>query len=196
MPASGRARAAALRLLSIAAIAVGLGGCAMYPLGQPVPGVDNMRQARSAGIAPIALGNFVPGAGLGAGLDEKVSIRTNTIFSPYGSSFAAYLRETAATDLRAAGLLDPAAAQILDAELTENRIDVPTGEASGRVAARFILRRRGVVVYAKEHRVEQSWEAPFVGVEAIPMAINRYGVLYRQLFGELLRDPAFGAAAR
>lgn len=129
-------------------------------------------------------------------MDERISIRGNTLRSPFGNSFSAYLRESLATDLRAAGLLDPGAAIVISGQLTESDISVPIGTANGAVSAKFEVTRGGRPLYAKELRARASWEAPFNGFEAVPMALNRYQVLYRDLTATLLSDPEFQAAVR
>ncbi|AMO25320.1 hypothetical protein UC35_07920 [Ramlibacter tataouinensis] len=186
----------AARALFAAASLLALAGCAIAPMGTPIPSVDNIGKARAAGIPPLALGQFALAPGKPPGLDQSISIRTNTVHSPFGSSFSAYLKESLAADLRAAGLLDPASPLVLAGELTDSRIEVPVGTASGTVAARLTLTRSGTQLYAKELRAQASWQAPFVGVEAVPMAVNHYQELYRQLTRTLLEDPEFQAAVR
>ncbi len=173
-----------------------LSGCAMTPMGKPVPSIDNIGKARAAGLLPMAVGRFELAPGKDPSLDQRVSIRSNTIFSPFGNSFAAYLKESLAGDLRAAGLLDPGAAVVIAGQLTDSRIEVPTGTASASIAARFTVTRAGAVVYAKELRAHASWQAGFVGAEAVPMAVNHYEQLYRQLAGALLEDAEFRVAVR
>jgi len=173
-----------------------LAGCAIAPMGPPVPSAENIMKARSAGLPAMAVGAFVLAPGKDPALDQKVSLRTNTIHSPYGSSFAAYLKETLASDLRGAGLLDPAAALVISGELTDSRLDVPMGMASAAIAARFSVNRAGAPVYTKELRADSSWNAGFNGFEAVPTAVNRYEQLYRQLAGKLLEDPEFLAAVK
>jgi hypothetical protein len=142
----------------------------------------------------MALGKFTLADGKSAGMDQKVSVRSNTFFSPFDSSFAAYLKEALATDLRTAGLLDAQAPVILSAELTDSQIDVPAGDASATIAAQFTVTRSGQTVYRKELRQRSSWKASFVGIEAIPAARNEYEQLYRKLSAALLEDPEFRAA--
>lgn len=173
-----------------------LAGCAITPLGPPVPSVDTIAKARAAGLPPLALGAFALAPGKDPGLDQKVSIRTNTIHSPFGSSFAAYLKETLAGDLRGAGLLDPASPVVISGQLTDSRIDAPVGASTATLAARFSVNRAGAVVYAKELRADSSWSSGFVGAEAVPMAVNHYEQLYRQLAGKLLEDGEFRAAVK
>lgn len=158
--------------------------------------MDNIAVARSSGIAPVSLGEFRLAPGRPAALDEAVTARTNTYYSPYAKSFAQYMRETLAADLRAAGLLDPDSATVVQGFLTDSRFDVPAGAAKAAVAARFIVVRAGRTVYDRELRAETDWKASFVGAEALPDAVNRYGQLYRRLSATLLSDPGFRAAAR
>ncbi|MCB2036597.1 MAG: hypothetical protein KDF56_06790 [Ottowia sp.] len=171
-------------------------GCAQIQMGAPVPSVDNMQLARASGMPLVALGSFKPAPGVAASLDQGVSVRTNTVYSPYDHSFAKYLKEALAVDLAAAGLLDPASRRTIEADLTDSRLDVPSGQAEGSVAARFSVTREGARMFDKELRASAQWEAPFVGAEAIPAALNQYGLLYRKLVRQLLEDREFQAALR
>jgi hypothetical protein len=68
--------------------------------------------------------------------------------------------------------------------------------AYAAVAAKFTITRAGARVYEREFQARTDWTTKFMGVEEIPVAIGRYGLLHRQLVSELLRDPQFRAAAR
>ncbi|MBX3653152.1 MAG: hypothetical protein KF686_03135 [Ramlibacter sp.] len=173
-----------------------LTGCAQIQLGAPVPGIDNIQKARSAGIAPVSLGIFSLAPGKPAGMDQSVIARTNRIFSPYDSSFAKYLKENLAADLRAAGLLDAASAVVIEGQLTESELDAAIGVGTGSVAARITVTRSGAKVYDRELRVSGSWESSFVGAYAVSAAVNEYSLLYRKLVSALLDDPAFRRAAK
>jgi hypothetical protein len=182
--------------LVLCAGALLLAGCAQIKLGPPVPSIDNIGKARAAGIAPVALGTFELAPGRDRSLDQKVVARTNTVYSPYDSSFAKYLRENLAVDLGAAGLLEPGSPLVLRGWLTDSQLDAPTGTGRGSVAARFQLVRSGAVAYDKELRASATWPSVFVGVEAISTAMNEYALLYRKLVAALLDDPQFRAAAQ
>ncbi|HKX40486.1 MAG TPA: hypothetical protein VJO99_04970 [Burkholderiaceae bacterium] len=184
-------RIAGASLLAAAAL---MTGCAHHPMGTPVASADNVQKARTANISPVQMGNFTRGPAMDAATDTKIGIRATTIFSPYQDSFALYLRETLATDLRAAGLLDPASPVKIDGFLTENKVDPAMSQGTGSLAARFVVTRAGKSVYDKELRADSTWESSFVGAVAIPAAINQYTALYRKLVGKLLDDPAFRAA--
>jgi hypothetical protein len=181
---------------ALALAVLALAGCARMPLAPPSAGMDNIVAARAAGIAPVSLGGFRLAPGRAAAVDQSVTARTNTFYSPYGDSLAQYLKEVLATDLCAAGLLDPASKTVVEGWLTDSRLDVPVGAAQAAVAARFVVKREGATLYDRELRASAQWQAPFIGVEAVPDAVNRYGLMYRRLAADLLADPAFRAAAR
>jgi hypothetical protein len=177
-------------------VLLAVAGCAQLKMGAPVPSIDNIQKARASGMPAVALGSFKLAPGKDASLDQKVVVRSNTFYSPYDSSFANYLKETLATDLAAAGLLDPKSPTVIEGWLTDSRLEVPSGPAKAGVAARFKVTRSGALLYERELSASASWTAPFIGVEAIPGAMNEYGLLYRKLVAQLLDDPAFHAALR
>lgn len=185
-----------MRLAGAALAVLLVAGCARVPLAPPSPAMDSIVAARAAGIAPVSLGEFRLAPGRPASVDQSVTARTNTFYSPYGDSFAQYLKEALAADLRAAGLLQADAATTVEGWLTDSRLEVPNGPASAAVAARFVVVRSGRTLYDRELRAEDRWQAPFIGVEAVPDAVNRYGLLYRRLAADLVADPAFRAAVR
>ena len=183
-------------LVAAGAVLSLLAGCAQLQLGAPVASIDNIQKARASGIAAVAVGNFALADGKPPGLDESVSARSNSIFSPYRSSFALYLKENLSADLLAAGLLEPKSSIVVEGRLTDSQLDAGVGQARGTVAARFTVTRAGVKAYDKELRASASWDSPFVGVAAVPAAVNEYALLYRKLVAELLDDAAFRNAAR
>jgi hypothetical protein len=182
-------------LLLLAAALLGT-GCAQMKMGAPVPGIENIQKARASGIPAVALGTFKLAPGKDAALDQRVVVRTNSIYSPYDSSFASYLKESLAVDLAAAGLLNAASTTVISGLLTDSQLNVPTGPANATVAARFTVTRAGANVYEKELRASSAWTASFIGVEAISGGLNEYGLLYRKLLAQLLDDPQFVAALR
>jgi hypothetical protein len=177
-----------------AAALVALGGCASVPLGAPGPSMENVSRIRAARLPALALGTFSLAPDRSASLDQSISIRTNSFYSPYGNSFASYLKEALTADLRAAGALDPASAIRVAAQLTESEIQVPSGTAQAVLAARFVVTRSGKGVYDKELRARATWQAEFNGFDAVPMAVYRYELLYRNLVAALVNDEEFRRA--
>lgn len=169
------------------------GGCAQMQLGAPVASLENIQRTRVVPLQPLALGRFGPPSEQERARLEH-SLRGSSIVAPQGS-FASYLRQTLETELAAAGLLDPASTTTVEATLLVSRVDAAVGEGRGALAARFVLIRDGHTHYDRELKVEGRWPSSFVGVEAIPAALNGYALLHRELVGQLLADPDFRRAA-
>lgn len=186
------ARRAATMLACVAAVL--LMGCAQVKLGAPTPSVENIQKAKASPMEPVAMGDFKLAPGKSRALDLGVSIRSNTFYSPFDSSFAKYLGETLSAELRAAGLVDPVAKTTISGELTDSFVDAPASQGKGSLAARFVVQREGKTSFDKELKAASSWESSFVGAIAIPEAINQYVALYRALVGQLLDDPDFRKA--
>lgn len=184
-------RAAAFGLCVSAVFMV---GCAQVKLAAPAANVDNIQRIKASGMVPVAVGDFKLAPGKDPALDQKVSIRSNTFYSPYDSSFAKYLGETLNADLRGAGVLAPSSTTTIRGELTQSMVDASIGQGQGALAGRFIVQNEGKTSFDKELKVGATWESSFVGAVAIPAAINEYVALYHKLIGQLLDDPDFRKA--
>lgn len=183
-------------LAVLATVGLALGACATVPLSEPVANIDSIQKITASGISPIKVGVFAPGPQLAPAKDRSVNSRAATI-KPPGGSFAGYLGQTVAAELKAAGKLDAASGLEVSGFLVESELhsaSTVTGDAA--LAARFILKRDGVVVYDKVLRDSDVWKSAFIGAEAIPDAINHYYGLYGGLARMLLQDPEFIAAAK
>lgn len=191
-----------LRALRRGALLAGLGfallmtGCAQVKMAPPVASIDNTQLARASGMAPVAVTSFAPAAALPRSVDQALSIRSNTFYSPYDSSFAKYLQEALSVELRTAGLLDPESKTSIGGELTKSTVDAGASQGTATLGARFKVQRGGSTVYDKELVENDSWPSSFVGAVAIPDAINHYTALYRRLVARLLKDEAFTAAVK
>lgn len=169
-------------------------GCANVKLAEPSAAVENVQKAKTAGIAPVAVGTFKLAPGKDASLDQVVSIRSNRFYSPYDSSFSKYLAQTLTVDLRAAGLLATDSRRSIHGELTQSTVDASIGQGKGSLAGRFSVLDDGRKTYDKELKVEATWDSPFVGAVAVPAAINEYMALYHKIIAQLLDDPEFRKA--
>ncbi|MDM0025796.1 hypothetical protein [Variovorax saccharolyticus] len=187
-----RLRGAAAALACVAAVF--LVGCAQVKVAPPTASIDNVQKVKASGMDAAAVGEFKLAPGRSASLDQRVSIRSNTFYSPFDSSFAKYLGETLREDLRAAGLLEPGSRTTISGELTDSMVDASIGQGKGALAARFIVQKEGRTSFDKELKVGSSWDSSFVGAVAIPAAINQYMALYRALVAQLLDDPDFRKA--
>jgi hypothetical protein len=180
---------AGLARTALLAASMLLAACSQVPIGAPVASVANIQKARA--LSPLALGEFGVAPGRSASLDSGPTVRGHAIAPPTQNSFAQYLKETLATELRGAGRLSASSDVVLSGWLTEGELDASMSQGHGQVAARFVAVRGGTSVYDKELRASSSWESSFLGPVAIPAAANGYGGLYRQLVSELLSDEDF-----
>lgn len=177
-------------ILALAASALLAGGCGTVQLGQPQPSLENIQAMKSAKLAKTGVGRFALAEGKDPSLDKYVGVRANTLEAPQGS-FARHLQETLEAELRAAGLLDPAAEALIEGYLIDRQLDPAIGQGSGRLAARFVASRQGKVVFDRELATESTWESSFIGAIAIPMAIHEFNALFRKLVAKLIQDPDF-----
>lgn len=189
MSLSKSARAFALAVS--ASLLVLLTGCAQVKMAPPSASIENIQLARASGMGPVAVEKFSPAASLSKSDDKGLSIRSNTFYSPYDSSFSRYLEETLSAQLKGAGLLEPTSGTVIDGQLTRSAVDAGASQGSATLGARFKVKRGGDTVYDKELVESDTWASSFVGVVAIPDAINHYTALYRRLVERLFKDEAF-----
>lgn len=189
-----RPSAECLRRTALLVGALLLTACGQLPLGAPVASAENIQRARAGALRPATLGSFVPAPALQArGGDAALGLRGASMVAPQGS-FALYLKDTLATELRAAGLLDAAADTEIAAQLIDNHVDAAIDTGRAALKARFVVTRRGALVYERELQAESQWPSSFIGIEAASLAMNQYTALHRRLVGVLLDDPLFRAA--
>lgn len=182
--------------LGVFAVALGpLGGCATK-LPSPTLTFDNVQGLRAAGIPPLALGEFTRGPELSEARDRSIGIRADSLQPPQGGAFSGYLRDTFAAELAGAGLLDRNSPRVISAQLTRSDVSTSGSQSRGELGARFFLRNGEATVFEKEIIIEDEWPSSFLGVEAIPDAMNHYTALYPKLLGALVADPEFRAALR
>jgi hypothetical protein len=183
------------RLAAITAAALGLTACAMTPLPPPTATMDNVQAVRAANIAPVKVGEFTPAPGRPTEMDHSVSVRAGVQDAPNGS-FARFLGDTLAAQLKGAGKLDPNSTLVISGLVTDTHVDSAMPSAHAALAAKFTLSRDGKVVFEKTLQVQSTWDSAFLGAVAIPDAFNHYAELFSKLVGVLLSDPEFRAAAR
>ncbi len=185
----------ALGVLALFAV-LQFAGCATVTLPAPGGTAANVEKLRAAGLQPMTTGEFKPAAGKAADADKGLSIRGSNSISPTNGSFALQLRDQLAADLKAAGLDASGARAVISAVVTDNMLEAGLNKGTGRLAARFQVRRDGRVVFDKELSASDDWQPSFVAAVAVPDAFNRYGALYQALVGKLIDDPEFRAAVK
>jgi hypothetical protein len=172
-----------------------LTACAEPALPPPQASLDGIQALRAADAASMKIGDFSPAPGPPTMMDKSIMVRAGTQAAPEGS-FAAYLADTLAAELKGAGRLDPNSSLVLSGVITDTHADAAMPTARARLAARFTLTRSGQTVFDKTLSVEAEWNSDFVGAVAIPDAFNQYSGLFPQLATKLFADPQFKAAAR
>ncbi|HWD28309.1 MAG TPA: hypothetical protein VG387_14155 [Rhizomicrobium sp.] len=183
-----------VRIAAVALLAASLAGCAMN-VAAPQASFDGIQAVRAADLPPMTLGSFVPGGSVSASDDRSTTVRAiNTLDAP-GGSFAGFLKDTLAADLKGAGRLDANAPLTLSGVLTKREVDSTVGTGTASLAADFTLTKGGKTVFDKTLSVSDSWDSSFLGAVAIPDAVNHFTGLFGKLSLQLLSDPDFKAAA-
>jgi hypothetical protein len=167
-----------------------LQGCIHAPVDALGPSFATVKLIRSANFAPVALGDF---SALDAGADfaRQINIRGSTMNPPKGGNFPAFLKQTLAAELAAAGRLDAASPISISAAMTKNE-NLSKGLA--QIAATFTVSRDGKAVFSRNYAVESRWKSDFIGAIAVPEAFAQYNELYGQIVRKTLSDPEFVAA--
>ncbi|MBV8603354.1 MAG: hypothetical protein JO224_01590 [Pelomonas sp.] len=173
---------------------LGLGGCATHSMPEPTASFANVEKLRTAQIRPAMVGTFMLAAGKPKDMDTTLGGLRSTSLAPAHGSFALQLRDTLVAELKNASLYDGTSPALIEGQLTDSFVDAAIGTSSGRLAARFTIKRDGHLVFDKELVVDEQWDGSFMGPVAIPDAIRHYEGLYHLLIGKLIDEPDFRAA--
>lgn len=185
----------ALNLGLIVLSSLTLSACAMAPIPPPEATLQNIQVVRAGGFASLQVGDFTAGPGTPTTMDKTVTVRAGTQKAPSGS-YAKFLGETLAAELKGAGKLDPSAGLVVSGVVTKTHVDSSLPDGSAALEAHFTLKKNGAVAYDRTLAAEATWKSSLMGAIAIPDAFNHYNALYPQLVTKLLSDPDFKAAAK
>ncbi len=183
----------AFRLILIVVMGLTAAGCAQT-LGSHQASLQTVEMLRSSNIPPMRVGQFALAPGRPSSMDRSVGIRSVSLSSPDGASFAEYLGKVLETDLRAAGKLDPNSNLIVQGLLTDSDVSAGIADGTASLGAKFSLLREGKTLFEKSLMVHSEWGSSFVGAIAIPDAVNHYSSLYEELILQLLADQDFKSA--
>jgi hypothetical protein len=180
-------------LAVLAVVGLTLGACASASPVAPVNDVRIIERIAASELPSVKVGVFAPGPRLRT--DASINSRPLDATPPGG--FAGYLKTSLTAELEAAGKLDVAS----DLEVTGFLVEADlksssTTVAHAALAARFVLKRDGAVVYDKVLRVTDVWKSTIVSEAAVPRALSHAYALHGKLARTLLQDPAFIAAAK
>lgn len=153
------------------------------------PDVDNIQSLKNASGAHARLATFESQSG--AKNPYPIPLRANTMRSPVGDSFGAYLNDAMKQELTIAGRLAQQDGVEVKATLLENDVSAGVGTGDATVAARFVVTRDGAVRYDQIKRAHTQWDSAFAAMIAVPKAREEYPHAVQKLLGELYADPAF-----
>jgi len=186
-----------LAALSLAAWTLAtLTGCASVQADATSASPQVIERLRGSNLQTMQAGKFTLAPGKPSEMDRSLSGLRGSSLTPARGSFAQLLKDTFVLELTAAGLYDASSPLVVEAELTDSRVDAAIGTGTGRLAARFTVKRSGALLYDRELAVDASWESSFMGAVAIPMAMDQYRALYKALVLKLIDDPDFRKATQ
>ena len=182
-----------VRLSAALAAAALLGACALQA-PRYSPSLDNVDTLKRV-APPTALGAFSVQPGLAGA--SSISLRGNSMSSPVGADYAAYLADALQQELTLARKWDPSSKVVVSGLLLRNEIAAGgISTNSGEIEARFTVVNNGQQRYSEVKRATLSWESSFVGAIAIPKAQQQYPMVVQKLLGELLADARFQEALK
>jgi hypothetical protein len=153
------------------------------------PDVDNIQSLKNATAARARLATF--DSPPSAKNPYPLPVRANTMRSPVGDSFGAYLNDAMKQELTIAGRLAQQDGVEVKATLLENDVSAGVGTGDATLAARFVVTRDGTVRYDQIKHAHTQWDSAFAAMIAVPKAREEYPHAVQKLLSELYADPAF-----
>lgn len=170
-------------------VALLLGGCTLVA-PQYSGSLQNVEMLKSGGSYSAKVGHF--DSSQESGNANPISLRGNSLTSPYDGSYARYLEEALKQELSLAGKLAPDASVEVSGVLQKNDINIPgLGDGTGDLQARFVVKKSGTVQFDRVKVIHDIWSSSFVGAVAIPRAQEQYPKLVQRLLSDLYADPDF-----
>lgn len=154
--------------------------------------IANVEALKSAGNFKASVGTF--NSTPGQGNANPISLRGNSLVSPYDNSYAAYVAAAIKDELAMAQKLSPGADIELSGMLIKNDIDAAIGTGRSNIEVRMIVKKGGKIRYDQVKKANHEWESSFAGMIAIPKAMQEYPIMIQKLLALLYADPAFVAA--
>lgn len=173
------------KLLPLILLTTFLSGCSMVAPNYS-PTVKSVQAVKNSGASALAVSKATASK---ASLN-KVSLRGNTLKSPYGD-YSSYVEQALKKELSDAGLLDEKSNVSIGTVLTKNNIDTSMSKGTGDISAIFSVTKAGKKVFEKEISAHEEWDSSFVGAIAIPNAMNAYPTLVNHLVANLFNDKEF-----
>jgi hypothetical protein len=125
---------------------------------------------------------------------QTLQARLDQLKSPYNESFSEYLKEALRMELIRAQRFDANADVRIGGELRKNDLTVGFDLGTLDIEARFLVYRRGTVVYDRVKSIRHQWDSTFMAAIAIPLARDAYPGAVQRLLDALFSDTDFVAA--
>jgi hypothetical protein len=181
-------------ILAIMALVLGSSACTLMA-PHYTPSTGNVQSLRDGGAYLARVSDFRSEPGQNN--ENPLTIRGNTILSPYNGSYAGYLAEALRQELALAKKWSDSADTAITGTVLGNVVNAPvssTGTVDIRV--RFAVTRGSQKRYEQVKSVYHEFPSEFVGAIAIPRAVQEYQVEVQKLLGSLYGDQAFIAALK
>lgn len=178
-------------LLATAAVCFSFlaGGCASFtapPYSADYPALDALKR-NSAGKVNVGKGQ--PESSEDA--VNKITLRGAPLRAE-GTTFAGYVAQAMASDLKQIGLFDLASSRKIDLFLLKNDIDISgISEGQGVIEVRLTITDAERVVFQKNYAAQTKFASAFSGATAIPIGQAEYPNLVRALLADIYRDSNF-----
>ena len=148
--------------------------------------VDSMKRQ---GLAKTSVGKALPDDAKAK--VNSISLRGSTLASG-DTTFAGYVSNALASDLKDAGLLDASATRRIDVVLLSNVIDVSGfSEGFGKIEIELIITDHSDNLLRKKYATQTKFESGFSGATAIPKGQIEYPNLVRALWASVYQDADF-----
>lgn len=150
----------------------------------------NVEAIKSLGDVKIAVGKFSDSEN--PDNKKQLSMRANTLTSPYGATFASYVENAVRKDLVLAGNFSDKSKITISGVMHKNNIDVSGfSTGTGICEVEFNVTKDSLVLLNKKISHTHQWESSFAAAVAIPKAINEYSVIIENLLNNLFIDKEF-----
>lgn len=120
---------------------------------------------------------------------NSVSARGVGIESPYGKSYALYLKKALEEHLKQSGRWDSSSKIIISGKLIKNELEGGGfGVGESDLTAQFVVEKKGITVYSKTHSAHHEWESSIGGMEAQLRALKNYTIVFNKLLRKFFLD--------
>ena len=120
---------------------------------------------------------------------DKIALSGANLVSSYGGNFQDYLEESLKIQLSQNDLYDTKSDVTIKTELLLNNVSIwGFSEANYNISAKFIINKKGKIVYETTKTIIHNFPSHFVGQIAIERGIDNYPIAIKKLIASFLND--------